>query len=173
MFLWFSFCRADAEDIYIDVYHGRTFKHSSAFSIYPSLRELRTHSVDFILRFYLRAFSSNIMIHYTDMEFSVYETRSLCSMYPQDHNMISRYAERCIKLGIHLEDAIQLLQVCRPLKIKRNPFAIFYINICITVFSLQNLNGILKPMTWRSAASVSWTNKELSSLQRWDYLDVV
>jgi hypothetical protein len=139
MFLWFSFCRADAEDIYIDVYRGRTFKHSSAYSIYPSLRELRTHSVDFILRFYLRAFSSNIMIHYTDMEFSVYETRSLCSMYPQDHNMISRYAERCIKLGIHLEDAIQLLQVCRPLQ-KRIHFAIllhfasFYINICITVF---------------------------------------
>jgi hypothetical protein len=115
---------------------------------------------------YIRAF--NIIIHYTHVEFSVYKTRSLCSiMYPHDPDMISRYAKRCIKLGIHLEDAILLLQVCRPLQ-KRIHSAIFYINICITVFSLQNLNGILKQMTWRSAASVSWTNNELKSLQRWD-----
>jgi F-box protein 21 len=34
-----------------------------------------------------------------------------CSMSPQDPNIITRYAEDCIRLGIQLDDAIQLLQV--------------------------------------------------------------
>ena len=146
------FCRSD-EDIYIDAYNRRTFKRSRAISIYPTLREQST-SVDSVLIHTMRLLCQN-MFGFSAMEVRLYNSRMLCSLIPQDLSVILQYATNCIVQGFHLEDAIQLLQVCRPLKIKRNHFAIFYINICITVFSLQNLNGILKQMTWRSAASVS------------------
>ena len=164
MFLWFSFCRADAEDIYIDVYRGRTFEHSSAYSIYSSLRELRTHSVDFILRFisgHLILLSIILTWNFQYIKRGVY-VPSCIPMTPIWSVVTQKGASNWGSIC-----AIQLLQVCRPLQ-KRIHSAIFYIKICITVFSLQNLNGILKQMNWRSAASVSWTNKELKSLQRWD-----
>ncbi|EFX61771.1 hypothetical protein DAPPUDRAFT_338193, partial [Daphnia pulex] len=110
---WKDSSGSEDDSIYIDVFRGGSLNQSS---LYPSLREQPAASVDSVLFNMLHVLTHFLWERYEehglermrdDLSFYV---RLKCSMWPQDPNIITCYAEHCIGLGIQLDDAIQLLQ---------------------------------------------------------------
>ncbi|XP_046442921.1 F-box only protein 21-like [Daphnia pulex] len=111
---WKDSAGSEDDSIYIDVFRGGYLNQSS---LYPSLREQPAVSVDSVL-FRMQEVLTYFRRHQYDEIYGLermrdnlsFYVRLGCSMSPQDPNRITRYAEHCIRLGIQLDDAIQLLQ---------------------------------------------------------------
>ncbi|XP_046654583.1 uncharacterized protein LOC124348420 [Daphnia pulicaria] len=110
---WKDSAGSEDDSIYIDVFRGGYLNQSS---LYPSLREQPAVSVDLVL-FRMQNVLTNFMWErYEEHRLErmrddmLFYMRLECSMSSQNPNIITYYAEHCIRLGIQLDDAIQLLQ---------------------------------------------------------------
>ncbi|XP_046654309.1 F-box only protein 21-like [Daphnia pulicaria] len=112
---WKDSAGSEDDSIYIDVFRGGYLNQSS---LYPSLRERPAASVDSVLFEMLEVITYFSWRHRYDEIYGLermrdnlsFYVRLECSMSPQNPNIITCYAEHCIRLGIQLDDAIQLLQ---------------------------------------------------------------